>query len=125
YHEALRIIKAHVNASPDDAIICYGSGMTGVVNKFQRILGLRIHERFLDQVIWVENERPVVFTTHMEHHSNHTSWIESVAEVRMINATAEGLVDLAHLTALLNEYRARKMKIAAVTSCSNVTGILT
>lgn len=125
YREALHIIKAHVNASPDDAIICYGSGMTGVVNKFQRILGLRIHEKFLDQVTALENERPVVFTTHMEHHSNHTSWIESVAEVRVINATADGLVDLAHLAALLDEYRARKTKIAAVTSCSNVTGILT
>jgi selenocysteine lyase/cysteine desulfurase len=126
YQEALHIIKAHVNASTDDAIICYGSGMTGVVNKFQRILGLRIHEKFLDQVSAAsENERPVVFTTHMEHHSNHTSWIESVAEVRVINATADGLVDLAHLAALLNEYRARKTKIAAVTSCSNVTGVLT
>ena len=37
YREALRIIKQHVHASPADAIICYGSGMTGVVNKFQRI----------------------------------------------------------------------------------------
>src|SRR5215831_16549358 len=125
YHEALHIIKAHVNASPDDAIICYGSGMTGVVNKFQRILGLRIHEKFLHDLTPFENERPVVFTTHMEHHSNHTSWLETVAEVRVINATADGHVDLAHLAALLNEYRARKMKIAAVTSCSNVTGILT
>jgi selenocysteine lyase/cysteine desulfurase len=125
YHEALHIIKAHVNASPEDAVICYGSGMTGVVNKFQRILGLRIHERFQDQVALSADERPVVFTTHMEHHSNHTSWIESLAEVRLIRATADGLVDLDHLAALLEEYRTHKLKIAAVTSCSNVTGILT
>jgi selenocysteine lyase/cysteine desulfurase len=125
YHEALRIIKAHVNAAADDAIICYGSGMTGVVNKFQRILGLRVHEKFRSGLSLSENERPVVFTTHMEHHSNHTSWIESVAEVRVIRATVDGLVDLAHLAALLNEYRGHKMKIAAVTSCSNVTGIFT
>jgi len=26
YHEALQIIKRHVNASDDDALICYGSG---------------------------------------------------------------------------------------------------
>jgi len=125
YHEALHIIKAHVNASAEDAIICYGSGMTGVVNKFQRILGLRIHERFRDRITLDDSERPVVFTTHMEHHSNHTSWIESMADVRVINPTADGLVDLAHLTALLEEYARRKTKIAAVTSCSNVTGILT
>lgn len=125
YHEALHLIKAHVHASAEDAIICYGSGMTGVVNKFQRILGLRVHEKFRDQVRLPAAERPIVFVTHMEHHSNQTSWIESVAEVRVINATPDGLVDLAHLAALLHEYRARPVKIAAVTSCSNVTGILT
>ena len=125
YHEALQIIKDHVHAAADDAIICYGSGMTSVVNKFQRILGLRVHEKFAGQVKLPEAERPVVFVTHMEHHSNQTTWIESVAEVRVINATADGLVDLAHLASLLDLYRARKVKIAAVTSCSNVTGLIT
>ncbi len=42
YHEALDIIKKHVNAGPDDVIITGGSGMTAMVNKFQRILGLRV-----------------------------------------------------------------------------------
>ena len=40
YHEALQIIKEHVYASASDTIITDGSGMTGVMNKFQRILGL-------------------------------------------------------------------------------------
>ncbi len=44
YHEARKIIKKHVNASGDDVLITDGTGMTGVVNKFQRILGLRIPE---------------------------------------------------------------------------------
>ena len=125
YHEAMHIIKQHVNANRGDAIICYGSGMTAVANKFQRILGLRVHERHRDQVKIAPADRPVVFVTHMEHHSNQTSWIESIAEVRVIQADAAGLVDLAHLDALLEEYRDRAVKIAAVTSCSNVTGILT
>ncbi|MBI5768443.1 MAG: aminotransferase class V-fold PLP-dependent enzyme [Verrucomicrobia bacterium] len=125
YHEALHLIKAHVNASAADAIICYGSGMTSVVNKFQRILGLRVHEKFRDRVTLPAAERPIVFVTHMEHHSNQTSWIESVAEVRVIRATPDGLVDLTHLAVLLDEFRDRPTKIAAVTSCSNVTGILT
>jgi YD repeat-containing protein len=42
YHQARHIIKHHVNASPEDVLITDGSGMTGVVNKFQRILGLRV-----------------------------------------------------------------------------------
>lgn len=125
YLQALGIIKSHVNAASHDAIICYGSGMTGVINKFQRILGLRVHERHRGQVAPPERERPVVFVTHMEHHSNHTSWLESIAEVRVIGADAAGLVDLAHLDAMLEQYRDRPLKIASVTSCSNVTGILT
>ena len=125
YHEALHIIKRHVHADDGDAIICYGAGMTAVVNKFQRILGLRVHEQYREQVRLPEPERPVVFITHMEHHSNQTSWLESLAEVHVINATADGLVDLAHLAALLDAHRGRRVKIAAVTSCSNVTGILT
>ncbi|RFC44488.1 MAG: Selenocysteine lyase/Cysteine desulfurase, partial [Verrucomicrobia bacterium] len=125
YHEALRIIKDHVHASADDAIICYGSGMTSVVNKFQRILGLRVHEKYTAQVKRPEAERPIIFVTHMEHHSNQTSWIESVADVRVIQATADGLVDLAHLAELLVQFRDRPVKFAAVTSCSNVTGIIT
>ncbi|MBS0664090.1 MAG: aminotransferase class V-fold PLP-dependent enzyme [Verrucomicrobia bacterium] len=125
YHEALHLIKRHVNASADDAIICYGSGMTSVVNKFQRILGLRLHEKFQPQVKIAEVDRPIVFVTHMEHHSNQTSWLECMVDVRVINATADGLVDLQHLAALLHEYRDRRVKFAAVTSCSNVTGIIT
>jgi YD repeat-containing protein len=44
YHEARHIIKHHVNAAPTDVLITDGSGMTGVINKFQRILVLRIPE---------------------------------------------------------------------------------
>jgi selenocysteine lyase/cysteine desulfurase len=42
YAEARRIIKEHVNANAEDVLITTGSGMTGVVNKFQRILGLKV-----------------------------------------------------------------------------------
>jgi hypothetical protein len=38
------IIKHHVHASADDVLITDGTGMTGVVNKFQRILGLKVPE---------------------------------------------------------------------------------
>ena len=50
FHKSLDIIKEHVNASKDDYIIACESGMTGVVNKFQRILGFKIHENFKDQI---------------------------------------------------------------------------
>jgi hypothetical protein len=39
--------------------------MTGVVNQFQRILGLKIPENLKDFTIPAE-KRPVVFISHME-----------------------------------------------------------
>ena len=45
YHYAQQAIKQHVNASDDDVIITSATGMTGVVCKFQRILGLKIPEK--------------------------------------------------------------------------------
>lgn len=125
YHEALRVIKRHVHASVDDVAICQGSGMTGVVNKFLRILGLRVHERFREQITLSEEERPVVFVTHMEHHSNHTTWMETVCDVIVIAPDERGLVDLGDLRRQLARYAGRRVKIAAITACSNVTGILT
>ncbi|HNG06090.1 MAG TPA: selenocysteine lyase, partial [Saprospiraceae bacterium] len=63
YHKALQIIKKHVKAAPYDVIISEGSGMTGVINKLQRILGLRIHEKFQDKIHIAPEDRPVVFCT--------------------------------------------------------------
>lgn len=76
-------------AASEDVIITAGFGMTAVINKLQRILGLKIPEQFKEG--YLANgypsekmdksgspKRPIVFVTHMEHHSNHTSWIHSV-----------------------------------------------
>ena len=122
-HEALHIIKNSVNASEDDVIISAGAGMTMLVNKFQRILGLKIHEKYREQVK-IKN-RPIVFVTHMEHHSNQTTWLETIAEVKLIPHTVDGEVDLVAFEQLILEYSDRETKIAAVTSCSNVTGVFT
>ncbi|MEA3500202.1 MAG: aminotransferase class V-fold PLP-dependent enzyme, partial [Candidatus Marinimicrobia bacterium] len=123
YHKAHTIIKDHVNASDKDVIITSGSGMTRVVNKFQRILGLKCNEKLTEYIKIPKDKKPVVFITHMEHHSNQTTWLETIADVEIINSNDEGLVDLNHLNELLKKYSNRKAKIAAVTACSNVTGI--
>lgn len=123
YHEARKIIKKHVNASNDDVLIIEGTGMTGVINKFQRILGLRIPENLKDFFTIPKDKKPVVFITHMEHHSNQTSWIETIADVEIIPYNQTGLVDIDSLQILLNKYKDRSFKIASITACSNVTGI--
>lgn len=125
YHYALELIKKHVHAGAQDVLLPTGSGMTGAVNKLQRIMGLRLHEQFRKQVQIPEELRPVVFVTHMEHHSNQTSWIETLADVVVLKPDENGLVDLDNLRAELLLYKNRQTKIGAFTSCSNVTGIHT
>lgn len=124
YRRAHEIIKEHVHASPDDVILTTGTGMTGAICKFQRILGLRIPERIRPFVSLQGELRPVVFVTHMEHHSNHTSWLESIAEVVCIEPDERGLVSPANLARALERYRDRTPKIGAFTACSNVTGVM-
>ncbi|MGE5520404.1 MAG: aminotransferase class V-fold PLP-dependent enzyme, partial [Candidatus Dadabacteria bacterium] len=151
YQEAKQIIKHHVNAGPDDVLIFAGSGMTGAVNKLQRLLGLKLPERIMDyvkpsrlpQLHELENNvlkihelftnyldvdpvlRPVIFVSHMEHHSNQTSWLETIADVEIIRNDSNGNISLSSLEELLNKYKYRQHKIAAITGCSNVTGIQT
>ena len=125
YHEARHIIKHHVNAGKDDVLITDGSGMTGVVNKFQRILGLKVPENLREHTNIPEEKRPVVFVSHMEHHSNQTSWLETIARVEVIPACPEGLICLDSFKELLEKHKDRTLKIASITGCSNVTGIRT
>lgn len=125
YHEAKHIIKQHVNADDNDVLINDGTGMTGVVNKFQRILGLKVPESLKEYFSLPKDKRPVVFISHMEHHSNQTSWLETIADVEVIPADENGLFCVDNLKTLLLKYQDRPMKIASITSCSNVTGIKT
>jgi len=125
YHTARQIIKTHINAGEDDVLITTGTGMTGAVNKFQRILGLKIPEQVKGLFEIKEEDRPVVFVSHMEHHSNQTSWLETIATVEVIPCNEEGLFCLENFETLLKKYENRAVKIASVTSCSNVTGIKT
>ncbi|NWF89940.1 MAG: aminotransferase class V-fold PLP-dependent enzyme [Ignavibacteriaceae bacterium] len=125
YHHSHDLIKKHVNAGKDDVIITAGAGMTGMVNKFQRILGLKVAEQLKAFLKLPETFRPIVFITHMEHHSNQTSWLETIADVIVIKPTDEGLVDLNDLEVQLKKYTNRKLKIGSFTACSNVTGIHT
>jgi len=129
YRESKEYIKKEVNANENDALIFSGSGMTDSINKLQRILGLRIPENashYLTAFKQVDEDlRPIIFITHIEHHSNHTSWLETLADVEIINPDANGEVDLSHLTELLVQYKNRPLKIASISACSNVTGIFT
>lgn len=125
YHLAQKKIKEHVNAGPGDVIITTGVGMTGVVNKFQRMLGLKHCAEITGRECLKDKQRPVVFITHMEHHSNHTSWFETMTDVVVIPPGEGLLIDLVKLRSELEKYKDRQVKIGSFTACSNVTGVFT
>ena len=86
---------------------------------------MKAPEYLQSQIHLAEEDRPVVFVTHMEHHSNHTSWLVTLADVVNLSPDDNGLVGLEELERNLIQYKNRKIKIGAFTACSNVTGIQT
>lgn len=125
YDEAKRIIKKHVNAGPEDILLFAGTGMTGAVNKLQRLLGLKVPDKFKAACRMSDADRPVIFVTHMEHHSNQISWAETIGDVISIPPGRDGFVDPENLERMLRLFRQRRLKIGAFTACSNVTGFRT
>jgi selenocysteine lyase/cysteine desulfurase len=126
--EARQIIHDAVGGSDDHLVIFCGSGATAAVNKLIGILELRLPDgparryRLLDQI--PPEERPVVFVGPYEHHSNELPWRESIADVVVISADADGHIDLADLAAQLGRYQSRPLRIGSFSAASNVTGIL-
>lgn len=124
-HEATNKIKAHVNASESDVFLSVGSGMTGALAKLIRILGWWAHESHIDLIKSQQTDKPLVYITHREHHSNQTMWLESLVELRIIPALEGDEIDLQWLEQDLIKESDRKIKVASVTGASNVTGIFT
>ncbi|MCT4645424.1 MAG: aminotransferase class V-fold PLP-dependent enzyme [Carboxylicivirga sp.] len=125
YKHSHNIIKEHVNAGEDDIIITAGFGMTYVVNKLQRMLGMRVPEQAQQFCSIPVDQRPVVFITHMEHHSNHTSWLETNADVVVIEPDDQLLINPDALRREVEKYKNRTLKIGSFSACSNVTGVRT
>ncbi|MDP2235451.1 MAG: aminotransferase class V-fold PLP-dependent enzyme [Bacteroidales bacterium] len=125
YHYAHKLIKKHVNAGPDDVIITAGTGMTTVINKMQRIMGLKNCHMIHSKDCLQKAEKPVVFLSHMEHHSNHTNWFETNVDVVVLQPDKNLCIDLNELKNQLEKYKDRNFKIGSFTACSNVTGIET
>jgi len=124
YRQAQKIIKEHVNAGPGDVLITAGSGMTTVINKFMRMMGLKSCQH-KDLACLKDIERPVVFISHMEHHSNQTSWYETLTDVVVLPPGDGLLIDPEILRRELKKHENKKFKIGSFTACSNVTGVCT
>lgn len=127
YERAFRRIGGYVNASADDVVLAIGSGSTGAVNRLIQAMGLRIpstlEDRFEMSRLIPDEERPVVFRSHMEHHSNDITWRETIAETVYVPFDASGRVSAAALDELLDQYKGTRPKIGTFSAASNVTGI--
>lgn len=135
YHLAQKIVKQHVNADHDDVLIFTGSGMTSAIAKLQRILGLKVPEQAVHYCgishgdnkrckDIPNNKRPVVFLTHTEHHSNHMSWFETLADVILLEPSPNLTVDPDTLRKEIGKYKDRPLLIGSFSACSNVTGYM-
>ena len=93
-HEAENRIKSHVNACSDDVLLNVGNGMTGALAKLMRLMGWWCHEKHRDAVLATMGQKPLVYITHREHHSNQTMWLESLVELRIIPALEGDKIDL-------------------------------
>jgi selenocysteine lyase/cysteine desulfurase len=126
--DARRIIHDAAGGTDDDIVIFAGSGATGAVSKLIGILEIRLPNGLADRYRLLERippaERPVVFVGPYEHHSNELPWRESIADVVVIGADADGHIDLAQLAAELAKHAGRPLRIGSFSAASNVTGIL-
>jgi selenocysteine lyase/cysteine desulfurase len=133
YHLAQKIVKHHVNANDNDILIFTGTGMTSAIAKLQRLIGLKVPEQAIKFCSYshgkysnckdIPNEkRPVVFLTHTEHHSNHTSWFETLADVIVLEPNADLTVNPDALRNEIVKYKDRPLLIGSFSACSNVTG---
>ncbi|NLA49732.1 MAG: aminotransferase class V-fold PLP-dependent enzyme, partial [Bacteroidales bacterium] len=133
YHHAQKIVKQHVGAGKDDVLLFTGTGMTSAIAKLQRILGLKVPEQSIKYCAFTSGKyqsckdvtsanRPVVFLTHTEHHSNHTSWFETLADVVVLQPGPDLTVDPEALQKEIIKYQDRPLLIGSFSGCSNVTG---
>ncbi|GAA0291766.1 aminotransferase class V-fold PLP-dependent enzyme [Psychrosphaera haliotis] len=136
YKQARATIKQHVNADENDVLICTGAGATSAIIKLQRLMGLKQKNIYSNSTSLFEkfthfvnknktNLKPVVFVTHMEHHSNQTSWNTLDVTVEVLERAPDGQPCIKDLENKLIQYSQSPLKIGAFTACSNVTGIKT
>jgi cysteine desulfurase/selenocysteine lyase len=109
YEAARQAVLHFVNADPQEHTCIFGKNTTEAINK--------LAHRFP-----FTDERDVVLTSGMEHHSNDLPWRSSARAVH-VELTRDGRLDEADFDRQLARY-ARQVALVAITGASNVTGYL-
>lgn len=108
YDEAHEIVASFVGSSSENTVI-FVKNTTEAINKISYRLGL--------------SKDDIVITSIMEHHSNDLPWRDK-AKVFHLKVLDNGELDILDLEHKLRTYNGR-VKLVAITGCSNVTGIVT
>lgn len=109
YEYARASVMKFVGADPKIHTCIFGKNTTEAINKLARRFP------FSDQ-------RSIVITSGMEHHSNDLPW-RSVAEVIHVELTPEGKLDEGKFDEMLDRYSSQ-VALVAITGASNVTGYI-
>jgi cysteine desulfurase/selenocysteine lyase len=110
YEVARQAVLHFVNADPEVHTCIFGKNTTEAINK--------LAHRFP-----FTDERDVVLTSGMEHHSNDLPW-RGVAHLIHVGLHPNGGIDLDDFDAKLDQYKDR-VALVTVTGGSNVTGMIT
>ena len=146
-HKSEIIIKRHLNAEENFYLIPSGTGATGAIERFAKIIGIYISPATkirIDNIIKehmkcdigvddIINEStdsliniPVVFIGPYEHHSYILIWKEGLAELVEIGLNQDGTLDLDDLKRKVSDIKYKdRLKIGSFSAASNVTGIIT
>ncbi len=111
FEEARHIISDFVKADARSSVI-FCKNTTEAINK----LAGRFH------CPGAGEEKPIIITTMMEHHSNELPW-RKVANVIHVGLNPDGMIDSNDLDDNLNRYRG-KIQLVAISAASNVTGYI-
>jgi selenocysteine lyase/cysteine desulfurase len=109
YEQARQIVMEFVGANPVEHTCIFGKNTTEAINKLAR--------RFP-----FNEDRNIVLTTGMEHHSNDLPW-RAATQVIHVHLTPDGRLDEKDFDTQLAKY-GNHVALVAITGASNVTGFL-
>lgn len=127
YYEQARLnLTKNFELTDDFTILPSGCGSTAAIKHFQELLGLYMPPATKKRIKFKKNDKnvPLIIVGPYEHHSNELSFRESLATVKRVKLTKNGLVDLKHLKHILKHNKHKEI-IASFCIASNVSGIVT
>ena len=126
YERARENLAKFFELNDEFTVLPSGCGSTAAIKHFQELLGLYIPPATKKRFGFKKDKKnaPLIIVGPYEHHSNELSFRESLANVKRVKLTPDGLIDLIHLTKILENNKDNEI-IASFCIASNVSGIIT